>query len=281
MNPSCLRDQHSYREWAQEGAAKRSELIHIRFQVWRLFLRESTDTRMLAEKGQREREQIFSRVHAQHRAPCGAPSHDPRIVTCAETESRLFSQLSHPDTPICRFLMKGSPTSCLPFFQPSFQISVVCANEDWLLTPAFKASKAVTPSSTFQSRLLPIPNPLFQPNWSPYHSPKIVTAPLSATRNGLSPHLSHLSLSKLDSSPKTPLQCRVFHEIFLYLSNLPSPPTPFIFLKIYEFLLFTPPRLCVKKVLCMKTITTLYFSQTWFYLIPRFIIKYLKGKDYF
>ena len=52
---------------------------------------------------------FLSRLHPQHRAQCGAWTHDPEIDTWAEIKSWIPNQLSHPDTtPSMCFLIGSS-----------------------------------------------------------------------------------------------------------------------------------------------------------------------------
>ena len=53
--------------------------------------RESTH----ASRGRVEGERIPSSLHAQCGARCAAPSHDPEIMTWAETKSQTLNRLSH------------------------------------------------------------------------------------------------------------------------------------------------------------------------------------------
>ena len=46
----------------------------------------------------RGRERILSKLHAQHRAQSGVPSHGREIMTGAEIKSWMLNQLSHPGT---------------------------------------------------------------------------------------------------------------------------------------------------------------------------------------
>ncbi|CAK7291276.1 EF-hand calcium-binding domain-containing protein 3 [Vulpes lagopus] len=52
----------------------------------------------IGERGER----TSSRLHAEHKAGCGAPSHHPETMTQARTKSWILDKLSHPDAP--RFL---------------------------------------------------------------------------------------------------------------------------------------------------------------------------------
>ena len=54
---------------------------------------------MSREEGQRERERILSRFHAQHGAQCGAQSYNPGIMIRAEIKSQTLKHLSHLATP--------------------------------------------------------------------------------------------------------------------------------------------------------------------------------------
>ena len=51
-------------------------------------------------EGQNKREIILSRLHAQHRAQCEAPSQDPGIMTWAEITSPTLNWVSHPGAPV-------------------------------------------------------------------------------------------------------------------------------------------------------------------------------------
>ena len=61
-------------------------------------------------KRQRERERILSRLHTQHRAPCGARSHDTGITTSAEIKSQTLNRLSHAGAPGVSFLDQRTQT---------------------------------------------------------------------------------------------------------------------------------------------------------------------------
>ena len=50
-------------------------------------------------EGQREKNRILGRLHAQRGAWLRAGSHDPGIMTWAEIESWTRTQLSHPEAP--------------------------------------------------------------------------------------------------------------------------------------------------------------------------------------
>ena len=60
--------------------------------------REHVQNRVNIRRG-RGRERMSSRLHAQHRALYGAGSHNPEIMTWAETKSQMPNQLSHPGAP--------------------------------------------------------------------------------------------------------------------------------------------------------------------------------------
>ena len=58
---------------------------------------------------EREGERISSRLHTEHRAQCGTPSHNPEITTWARNKSWIVNQLHHPGNPrgkICFFKRK-------------------------------------------------------------------------------------------------------------------------------------------------------------------------------
>ena len=77
--------------------------------------------------GSRGKERISRRLHAQHRAPHGAWSHDPGVVTWAEIKSQMLNWLSHPGAPRRELLKK-----CLflreRIFQPGSTVGLSLTN---------------------------------------------------------------------------------------------------------------------------------------------------------
>ena len=53
-----------------------------------------------ASKQREQTERLLSRFHTQHRAQCGAQSHNPGIMTWAKIKSQTLNLLSHPGAPV-------------------------------------------------------------------------------------------------------------------------------------------------------------------------------------
>jgi len=96
-------------------ARKRNEFFFLD-----LFILETERESVCAEGGaEGEGETVLSRLPTKHRARRGAGSHDPEIVTRAETKSWTRNWLSHPGAPKILFFSNTHIPSFLSiFFSP-------------------------------------------------------------------------------------------------------------------------------------------------------------------
>ena len=60
-----------------------------------------------------EGETVLSRLRIEHETGCGAQSHDPEIMTWAETKSQMLNQLCHPGTPYIYSFFETTPAYIL------------------------------------------------------------------------------------------------------------------------------------------------------------------------